>query len=739
MATANRMDRRRWLGMASAGMVVVTLPGLAGCGGQGDEDGGDAGGAGGTGATGGTGGSAPTEAVALALESAIASMLSLADGQGGFDAAALASALARQPAWVRTGVSEADQSVWARLANGQWLIVPNATRPAASASATGQSKAAAAAPGVRRERTGAEPSNGSSGGGRARALAGGTELPSLLVARGFRLLDMWGPMPLHEVLHTTLNWVDANTLPGIRKIAAGRGFDVVHLEREYYFPVSTVAGLKAVADDGVFFVNTFGGTGTDDNAQISAIATNSTRYRFNGMGERVSDPGFDDDLDAGRLVHMVVPVLSSPALQYRAVLGITPAFARFYNWSFPRSSIGFFNVIGTNIVPDWHNMLQAQGLSTLITWATSVSLPRMLAAAEDFFHLTLATNRLDGDVGRALAKQPRLRNYGNGETLEFLQERGVFGADDLVYLPQHNPADFVNVLTPTIDYLLVDEDRGELQMVGQFGSQRSGSVVHDGGARAFQEPLLIDAADPLQNGDKLTINGWGGDFIRCMAPSDGGLVQVVNDGRWSNAAQLTYWNVPVTIRNTVTGGPTIDLTVNLRFRADVRGFRLRPDQSIAGQIPEIAITGMSYTSSQWTGSGSASETQGTTTTRIEWGGSGSVSSVGGFVRFAGRLSVAGRKLEGAISVVVPGLRVRTTVSSDGKIVSDETVTGGSGGFPVGPAAKLMFSFDEHWNLRPGGAQDSAPYTLLGERTVEAVMSWPGAEASVPPENDYGGV
>jgi hypothetical protein len=745
-------SRRHWLRWAATGLVVLNLPGLTGCGGDDgvtdSSGGGDANGGGAEGGGSGGGGGNPPPPTSLGgIEAALTAITQLAASTPAFDAAAAAAALAGTGRFVRTGVDTPSQTAWARAADGRWLLVPVNDRSPARPNA-----APASLPRSARLAVGRAAADGSnSRADRKRALAGGTDLPRLLVARQWRQLDMLGPIARFQVPHMVADAVDRDTLPNLRAIATGRGFDVVPITPDAAFEFSqqtTVEGLKGIRDDGLFFVNSFGGSGTDQNDSqidtVSAIATTTLAFLRDSNGNPVADPTYEEDLAAGRLVQMVVPDLRSELPAYRAVLGITPDFGRFYGWTFAPNSLAWLNVTGGGIVGQWQGMLGARGAMTLVGWSQGVSMPQMLAVAEDFFHLTLATDRFDGSAARSLRRTPRLRNYGNGETLGFLVGQGLISQSELAYFPRSNPAEYVNVLTPTLDYASIDEDRETCELVGQFGAERDGSVLLSGSLNTFSEPLLQRATDPtVRFGDALRPETWMGDFVRVQLPRDrrGGYLQLRNDGRWTNVVQLTFWEVPITVRSTITGGLMYDLTVRLQLRGDLRGYRLRPDQPIDEQRLGVLLSRTLDTSMQWTASGSIDRTENQTTTRIEWSGSSSVAAAGpgGFVSVSANAHLRDRRMDLVLSLGAEGWRERTVVTRGGIVQSDQTVTRALAlSFPLASLTGLTLSFDERWNLQPGSSRDSEPVSLLGDRMREVVVSWPSAQAAFPPEDDVGG-
>lgn len=786
MNLPNEHERRRWLAWAASGLVALNLPSLVGCGGGDDSS---------TGGSAGTSpmppdppsppsppiappppppppltGSSPDSVqAAQATQAALITLTALAAGTPVFDAAAVASALSLSGAFARTGVGADSRTAWGRTAAGRWLVVALDVRRPIAAGPGPMGSTGRVRPLARRHdgraRASTQTANAASAGfssarsaaaapGRAVALAGGTELPRLLVARQMRLLDMLGPIARQTWPHLVSHDVGARTLPDLRAIAAGRGFELVPDTPDAAFEFgreTTVEGLKAVRGDGVFFVNSFGGSASDAAdaggalASVSAIATTTRGVVRGSDGSSTADPAFEADLAAGRLVQMIVPDLRSDTPAWRAVLGITPDFARFHDWQFEPNSLAWLNVSGGGIVGAWQGVLGARGAQTLVGWSQGVPMAQMLAVAEDFFHLTLATDAFEGPLADTLRRTPRLRNYGNGETLEFLASLGLDDLAELAYFPQANPAEYVNTLTPTLDYALINEEDETCELVGQFGAERDGSVLLATGLNSFSEPLLARATDPpVRFGDALRIEIWRGDFARVQLPRhlQGGYLQLRNDGRWTNVVQLSFWEMPITVRATLTGGLMFDITLRLRLRGDIRGYRLRPDQPPLEQQPGVLLSRMLGSSAQWTASGAIERTEGDTTRRIEWSGSSLVTAAvaaDGAVVVNGNLDLGTRRMRTQLLVSAPGWRERTVVTREGRVQSDETVVKTLAvAFPLRSLEGLTLAFDDRWNITAGSASDSETVTLLGDRVREVVVSWPGAAAAFAPEDNVGG-
>jgi hypothetical protein len=189
------------------------------------------------------------------------------------------------------------------------------------------------------------------------------------------------------------------------------------------------------------------------------------------------------------------------------------------------------------------------------------------------------------------------------------------------------------------------------------------------------------------------------------------------------------------------------MTITLRLRADVRGWRLQPAGPRAGPIV-LGTMRSSYADFQ--ASGEISRTQQRDTTTVGWSGSGRVSEVLGewLVLAIGSFDWAARRWQ-------PLLQVRGEASYDERTVVTR-VEPGVGSItisdttepqpvsllaPISAAQPLVLSFDEQWQLQPGQFQIAdEPVSLLGPRTRTTVISWAAVTPRTPPEgDDVGGV
>jgi hypothetical protein len=748
-------SRRRFLGWSGPGMVWLSMAGLSACGGGGDDDpGGSTGGGGGTGTGGtgggtgggGSGGGATTAAQrAATLESVRTALARLSAGSDGFDSNALATELQGLPGIAAVGISTRVGNVWARFADGRWLVVPNNLRGVAP-SGLGRAQ-----PLALRER--------------AAGLAGEFDTPAILTGRQYRQLDMLGRVPFGsspEAAHLCFDSVDADTLPKLRRMAVGRGFALpaIQTAEPPDFGIDNgVRGLAEVSGDGVFFVTAPAAQAGADDTAYTMICTDTPATEANLAA-------FESDLAAGVLAYAVRLRGVDGAWQPYPCLAISPAFVADRRWRFPTECIGIFNLSGAPSLSDWIPALYGAGLRHILGWRQAVSWQRLLAFADDLIQLNLATNNLDGRLV-SQNPEPRLRAYGMGETLFHLERRGLTGGrDGSFYLQDPMPALYVNTLLPTIDYATLREERLEFELTGQFGAPalvdnaQPRIVVARAQGPAFAEPLLWRAADPPLGGiDTLRDPQWQGGLLQTvldLAQLDrGGYVQVFNGGRCSNVVPITHWEIP--IQATVTIDElTLAVEISVRLRADVHGWRLGPEGFARNGESQMALSGSVHSRASFVASGSISRYDAGTLTRttIDWLGSGSLgNAIGDFrINFSGELAWDTRELS-LVSLAVAGgaSHQQRTVTEQFDVngvllrrseqMGDVPVTLAAAG-PGATGSLLSMGFDSDWNLRSGAFEmppvDSAILPAPPQRLRRTRIAWPQVRPDFAPRNDYGG-
>lgn len=749
--------RRRFLAQAGQGMVWLSASALAACGGGGGGDsGGTTGGGGGTFGGGGApgGGTAGTPVDTALRTSTLASVRTLvsglASGGAAFDSAALARALQALPALERVGVSAAVGNVWAKFTDGQFLVIPNNLEPTAPATGGSapdvQRRALAAAATVRRRP----------------AANGDFDTPSILTGQQYRQLDMLGQVPVGgspDAAHLGLDFVSASTLPDLRKMAVGRGFTLPAVQTTEPPDVGIdngVDGLSAIGGDGVFFITACAAQVGSDDTPRTVICTATPASEAN-LARHAAD------LATGVLVHAVTMRGVAGAWEPVACLAIGPEFVSLRGWTFPTECIGIFNLTGGARLSDWIAPLNAAGLNHILGWEQPVSWQRLLAFADDLIQLNLATNNFDG---RSVAQRrdPKLRAYGMGETLSYLLKRGITGGGSPFYLQERTPSLFVNTLLPTIDRAIFRENTLEFELVGQFGRRadvdgvtaRIVTSVGQGGD--FAEPLLSRAADgPLGGNNTLRDPSWQGGLLQTVLNETdlarGGYVQVFNGGRCSNVIPITHWEIPFRVVTTIDE-LTLVVTVTVRLRADVHGWRLDPDGEPRVGASTGDIGASVNSSASFTAGGQLVRDSATPRTRttISWDGAGSVANAFRtfVVNLNGILDWTTRRVSFASLSALLGTYTQTKVVErfdiNGESLGSTTTTDQVpvGVTVAGPGAQGLFEFgfDNRWNLIAGQfdmlPENSSLLPTPPQLVKRTAVTWPQVQPDVPPRDDYGG-
>jgi hypothetical protein len=769
-------DRRRFLALSARGMVLLSTAALGACGGGGGDagstpGGGAGGGAGGGGATpadfGGDGAPAGGSAgAAVSLDSRVATLSAVRDmvaglaaGSASWDSAALARSMQALPGLERVGISSRLGNVWARFTDGRLLVVPNNLEPGG---ATGALASPTSAASDRPRASAARKRIGAAGDG-------DFELPSLLVAQQYRQLDMFGQVPVGsapDAAHLCQDFVGSQTLPDLRAMAVGRGFALPAIQTAEPPDAGTdngVVGLSSVSGDGVFFITACAAQAGNDSSPRTVICT-ATRATAQNLARH------EAELNAGLLVHAVAMRGVAGAWQPVECIAITAEFVTASGWQFPVESLGIFNLTGGASLSDWIAPLNRAGLRHILGWEQPVSWQRMLAFADDLIQLNLATNNFAGTRVRQ-TDEPRLRAYGMGESLGYLIQRGLIAGPAAFYLQERTPALYVNVLVPTITYALIREGQLEFELNGQFGHRAdtadgvSGNtvtarIIHaqsEGGP--FAERLLGRAADPLlPGGQTLADPPWRAELLQTVLDQQqlarGGYVQVVNGGRCSNVVPITHWEIPFQAVTTIDE-LTLTVTVTIRLRADVHGWRLDPLALPRNGNPQSGLQSSVHSRADFSASGSISRNDAPTrtTTTISWSGAGSITNAIGafFVSLGGFLSWDTRQLS-FVSLSVQGGGVhqqRKLVEQfdvNGQVIrrTDETVDVPVALTVFGPGEQGLFElgFDDQWNLRPGQFDmlpvDDGILPAPPQRVRRTRVSWPSVRPDFPPRADYGG-
>ena len=703
-------------------MIMLLL--LASCGGSSDPSlpgGGDGGGIPGTPVT-------PAERK-VSLEAVEAELLRLVAGGSSYDPEALLTFLDRQSAFAEVGYSPAAACAWAVYTDGRVLMIAN--DPATASGEPLAPAAAAVAPRAAKD-----------------------EDSPLLTAGQWRSVETLTCVPHADYFHVTANWVDGDSMPRLTRIAAALGFDVVDLgivdDDGYPRPrVADVEGLKTVSGDGVLLITAAGGYAEARGVPVSAIRTLTPAF----VSEELN-LDYEVDLTARRLVYFLAPPCLLPEAAGPATcLAITPEFARFYQWSFPTGSVVYLNTTGSTLA-EWVSPLQAAGARVVLGWSGGAELRTMLGAAQDFFEMLFATNNLGSLTN--LGSEPRLRSYGIDEIYSYLWEQGLLSgiesdgqSGSLELFQDYGSDGFVNQLLPSIEYLFVNEATGQMDLVGEFGTE-SGRVRIGTATTLPSEPALQLVADGhLASFEEYPVVSWDPHLIRVELPENrapAGMVQVVVGQRFSNIAHLTRWVVPFQINRTVGGTLLRSVSMEVALRGFVSGYRISPAQALDEQWPFMTAINMSEGQVGWSASGSKSLVQGGGSTTVTWSGAGNFNRADGadeLFSLTGLMRVPERRLECTLAMrVTDGLHVTTVnASPQGSSTLEHdrefAVATPTAEFPSFGALQLHFTDD--WHLQAGSMMfNDQDESVFGGESCQTQVTWGAVTAQFPPEDDRGG-
>ena len=262
----------------------------------------------------------------------------------------------------------------------------------------------------------------------------------------------------------------------------------------------------------------------------------------------------------------------------------------------------------------------------------------------------------------------------------------------------------------------------------------------------------------MQGIDQLRDPLWEGDLLQSVLDEDqldrGGYVQVFNGGRCSNVVPVTHWEIPFQAVTSIDE-LTLTVTVTIRLRADVHGWRLGPEAQPRNGNPMGAMQSSVHSRADYTASGSISRNDASTrsVTTISWSGSGSFGNAIGnqLISLSGLLAWDSRRLS-TVSLSVNGggvhqqRKVVEQFDINGALLrrTDETVDMPVALSAFGPGLQglLELNFDDQWNLQAGQFDmlpvDDNILPAPPQRVRRTRISWPNVRPDFPPRDDYGG-
>jgi hypothetical protein len=443
------------------------------------------------------------------------------------------------------------------------------------------------------------------------------------------------------------------------------------LKAQNYIPVAgadaSVASLKTVGGDGVFFFVSHGDLGGRGNRQYGVWTSTKAKLGIELTAVTTGEFLESDVVGTATTPPTLITLLENE--EQDLITGkwrkewhyaITAQFVRTYFKPFSKASFVFLQVCDSDNaaapIQDFKNAFFEKNASVYAGWTEQVNIVKAPNTARLIFDRLLGANQF------ALEMTPTAAGivYSHQRPFDFvsaMQDMILHNdcpnsnepADLLCGVDQHtgavlkftpNPnltsnADIFGLLAPSIEFMVVFESAVEnLTLAGLFGTDPGvGGAVTVGGTNP---PAGMTST---QGGVELPTCIWHADLqtIGCgdLHPSGSGSsgnVQVTVRGHNSNIARITEWNGVFTY-NMPAGGPGSSLnqriTLNPVFRGDLREFRpVIHDPPVLPSFPIEAV--VPTTTAQFACTGSARTVtlfQGGSTVETDtWTGSGELPS-----------------------------------------------------------------------------------------------------------------
>jgi hypothetical protein len=429
---------------------------------------------------------------------------------------------------------------------------------------------------------------------------------------------------------------------------------------------ATLANLRGVSGDGVFYIRTHGGM-----ASIHRDGSTQDLYALWTSSE-VLDPLVEEqdatlvaDLLTQRVVYMLFrndrwnqafPSLFERNRHY----GITSKFVA-HHMSFAPDSLIY--VDACNSASDAGFRAAFPGGSLFVGWDERAEIAGAARTAQFVFDRLLGANQFAPESPKqrpfdhqALASDPK---FGPGKTYGSSRAIASDGMTPIVAnLGFHRLRGDFGLLAPSLYALEADEDAGKLILHGNFGRDPGGDgqvIISDGGETA------------------LPVTSWGAHRIEATLPASGngsrGNVKVVVRDRASNTRQLIGWKGTMTWTMDDAGSLVMRVQMDMLLRMDPLDVRDAPGAApkknpltIGGRNPDMSASyelGGTFTTSH----------DGCTFT-YDWAGSGEIPfglpNADRFYDYCGKIDAERSVMQTfGMALDLQGADVKVTVTCDG--------------------------------------------------------------------------
>lgn len=600
---------------------------------------------------------------------------------------AVAQWLAARAEFEASGI-DPSSSVWARFRDGRLLIIANNRDPEPDSSAAGNVLSALPPPTA-------------SAAHEARAAAAWSpELPGAAQARLIQTFDAdshfgrGGQAAIQEM-------AAALTEAGYTVRAEGND--------------ASVEGLRSIAGDGFFYINTHGGRGESrlgEKLNVYALQTSTLSNRLRDLY-----PGIKRDLEGGRLVYMT----AKNGKQSRGVdrwdtrYAITNLFVKEY-WSFAANSIAFINACESaheaGVPSAFVDEMHAKKVGAYLGWTRAVGDQIAWRAVRYFTDRMLGANRYlpENDPQRPFELELVLRDM-----LDSGYTRHDANNSNLVLRP--DGASDAGILRPSIMRLAPDTTTGVAELIGtmmihgQFGPNPGTEgrvIIRD---RGQEVPLTILLWSPdsirVRLKDRASDPGFSGDVV------------VISRGRKSNPRRLMAYHGTMVYTLRALGSQTLRVEMDLLGRFDPDRTRSAPGEEPVQQMaPLVSRTNLPvpFAEARWAASGEGRD--GYHECTISWSGSGTIAvgTAGVSYIYDGRLNPAARTLAStfAAGTVRQQGYTETWICEDETFHEPQGVWAYSSDFENPPDGSIPMQVDYDWKIVGAtrtGAISEGPITL----------------------------
>jgi hypothetical protein len=370
---------------------------------------------------------------------------------------------------------------------------------------------------------------------------------------------------------------------------------------------ATIASLKTVSGDGVFYLHGHGGAGS-----VRAGAAPAYALWVLDDYTAANEAAFAADLGTGAVCYMLARQdKDQPAVWHYA---ITDEFVTQY-MSFGKNSFVLIHGCNGNSASaaTFKAACFAKGASLYAGW-TDVVMSNDSSRASRF-----VIDRMLGANLYSPKESPKQRPFDYQAVWTDLTSRGW----DTSHAEGHGTAKFTfstksgsdcGILAPSIEFITLyeapfhDTAKTKMELAGLFGDDPGDS----------KRTVTV-------GGTKVDVTEWAADKVTCDIPNFGegsvGDVVVEVASHRSNKVPISEWTIPFTYTWHWYGSLTDTIHLRLHLRADVHKFRERP-----GATPitpsAVLVQSMADSDGDWTSGGSGHLENDGNAASITWSGSG---------------------------------------------------------------------------------------------------------------------